>query len=132
MSLFKITIGATVLCDDAASPKNRGVIEQFGAQSGVQEEDVYNSDFKFLAPLGNVAGEFVFSEFTSYATLADAAAAYAAATALLNIQDTVVLIYGSATLTMANALLYKVERVEWGGVGLRLRYGIKYTTLVAS
>ena len=128
-SQYKVVLGTTVLCDDAATPKVTGITEQLNGSASVQVEDIYASGNKLLRPQGNVAGQFVFTAGCSFASMAASATAWKTAYGLLNTQDTVVLTYGGTTLTMANAVLKDVQRVLWDGLRLSIRYTFLITTI---
>ncbi len=128
---MKVVHNGNTLCDDAATPKVLGIIEQLGGRAAVQREQVYGAANEFLAARGNVGGRFVFTAFCSYASYALASAAFKAAYALIGVSGSCVLTYPTGTtITMAGAVLADVSRVEWDGVGLKLRYTIEITTAV--
>jgi hypothetical protein len=130
---MKITFATATLADDTASPRIAAVIEQWGGQSVVQTEPLYGGPNLAKFPRGNVGGQFVFTAGCSYATRDLAAAAFATAWSRLNTQGALALqpTGGSATVTMANAILRDVSRVEWAGVWLKLRYTFEITTVTS-
>ncbi len=131
---MKITFATTILADDTASPRIAAVIEQWGGQSVVQTEPLYGGPNLAKFPRGNVGGQFVFTAGCSYATRDLAAAAFATAWSRLNVQDTLAVkpSGGSATITMLNAILRDVQRVELEGVWLRIRYTFDITTVTSA
>jgi len=125
----KVTLGATTLADDTATPRLAGVIEQLGGQAVVQVEPLYGQADMAVFPRGNISGRFVFRVFCSYASYATALTAWAAAYARLNTQDTLVLTWFTGnTLTMLGAVCTNVERTKLDGVGLEVRYTFTITT----
>jgi hypothetical protein len=128
-SRFKIIFSGTTMADDAASPAAYGNIEQLGAEGDVQIEDAYNSAVPFEAPRGNLRGQFIARYGTSYSGADAAWTAFKAAQALNNTQATLVVTYAAATLTFANAILRKVERVKWDNLWLEIRLTFEITSI---
>ena len=132
---MKITFGSgpTTLADIAATPKVTAVVESWGGQALVQSEPLYGGPNVVKFPRGNVGGQFIFTAGCSFADRDTAAAAFATAYALLNTQGslTVKPTGGSPTITMANAILHDLQRVEWEGVWLKLRYTFEITTVTS-
>jgi hypothetical protein len=108
------------------------LLEQLGGQ-GVEQVD----QLAFAANVarvmrGNLAGECVFTSAKSYSTLDLMAAAFATEYARIGQVGSLVLTFISHALTMANATLKGVERVndeEGKGVRLKLRYRFGITTV---
>ena len=128
---MKIVFGSTTLVDDTASPRIAGVIERLGFRALVQTETLYGAANEIDFPRGNVGGELVFTAGCSFASYSAAADAFKAACGLVNGQGTVVVTpaTGADTLTLANAVLDNVERADWQGIWLNLRYTFKITTI---
>lgn len=127
-----IVFGSNTLCDDTASPKIAGVIEQLGGQAVVQIEDVYNSGLQVKRSQGNVGGQFVFTASCSYASYDAATTAWLTAYGLLDATDDVVVTpvhTSDVTMTMAGAILRQVQRVQWDGKWLAIRYTFEITSI---
>ncbi len=127
---FTVTPITYTLVNDTASPKITGVIESIGGQDILQKEPLYGSASPALFARGNISGHFAFSAGCSFASYALAAAALKTAYALIDSQGSCVLNYGGTTLTFPNAILQSVQRVEWQGVRLVLRYTFEITSIV--
>jgi hypothetical protein len=124
-----ITFNGTTLVDDTDSPKITGQIERIGGEAAVQSEPLYNADNPANFARKNVRGQFVFTSGCSYADFAGVAAAFAALYALLLTTGDLVLTYGAAELTFASAKFRSLDRTEWTGVRLGLRYVFEITTV---
>src|SRR5256885_989480 len=100
----------TTLGDD--SIKYAIELEQLGLAAIVQIEALYGSATQFVQGRGNNAGECVFASAKSYASIEAGAADAAAKVVLVGLPGSLVLTINAHTVTMANAVLKSVGRVE--------------------
>lgn len=127
--------GPVTLGDDLAT-LSAGVrwtveIESWGLTARVQEEDLPepNNGVPFINPLGNMRGPLVFTATRAFSDLGSGAADFGNKLALVNVQDTLVLMpYGNGSgqskFSYANSVLESVHRVpgKSNGVKWALRY----------
>lgn len=92
-------------------------IDNWGLVAKVQEDDLPepSGGVPFLKPLGNLKGPFSFTAKQTFSTFAAGAAAFGNALALVNTQDTLVVMpYGNTSgnkkFTYANSVLESVKR----------------------
>ena len=118
---------AATLVDDA----NRLFGQVLDLSAGAVEQ--VTPLFRAAAPArfmrGNVSGQVVFAAWSSFATVALAAAYLKAELARLNGAGSLVLTFGVTTVTFAGATLRQVAREEWDGVFVRVRYTFGITTI---
>jgi hypothetical protein len=128
-ALISATLG-----DDAN--KFAVVVEQLGGQSLAQIEQLAGGANPALFPRGNVGGEFVFRSSQTYANYETTFAQFKTEYARLNRQGTLVVTIttstGTATLTLANAILKSVQRIfdaQSSGAHMAIRYSFAITTI---
>jgi hypothetical protein len=120
-----ITFGADTLGDDANG--KTVAFGNIGAECVVQQEALAGGANPFLAPRGNVGGEFSFLVTTSYATLDLMIAALKTELARVNTQASLVLTRGVTTMTMANAICRAAARHSASeGVKLVIAYTFQH------
>jgi hypothetical protein len=127
----KIVLGATTLADITATPRSFATFAAMGLEGDIQEEKLYEAAAEWIKPRGNVNGLVTFSVACSYATVDAAIDALKAHLALVNTQASLVITPrpGGHSLTFAGAIVKSVEREEWGGVRIKVRFNVRVTTL---
>jgi hypothetical protein len=105
------------------------VLEQLGRKIEEQVDALAFSAVVSRIPRGNAQGECVFTAAKSHASQDAAASFFATEVGRVNGQGSLVLTFTAHTLTMANAVLGSVEKVESRGVWWQIRYRFGITTV---
>jgi hypothetical protein len=128
---FTPTAGsAATLGDDAA--KFAIVVEQLGGSCLAQVEALAGGANLALFTRGNVGGEFIFRSSKTYADYETTFTQFLAEYARLNQQGALVLTEGAVTLTFANVILRRVQRIfdaQHSGARMGVRYTFAITTI---
>jgi hypothetical protein len=127
--------GPTTVTLGDDSVKQGTQLEQLGGAGLAQIEPLYGSAAPFMAMRGNVAGDCIFWAQKSHATQDAAATFFATEYARIGQSGSLVLTFNIHKLTMANAILKAVAKVnteEAPGVAWRIRYSFGITTCTYS
>ena len=111
---------AVTLVDDAS--RLFGQVYALGGQAREQVTPLFRGANPARFMRGNVQGQCVFSAWRSFESVAAAAAHLYAQYGLLNLQGLLALTFDGTALNMPGATLRVVEREEWNGRFLRVRY----------